>query len=73
MHNVEVGIGSAVKLEFVPGETVEVAQELMSGLLSSGFFETVDDVIGTVEGISEETVEDFTEDSAGAPEDTVNE
>jgi hypothetical protein len=43
LQGVEVGIGNAVNLKFVPGETVEVAEELLSELLSSGRFETVED------------------------------
>lgn len=39
LQGVEVGIGNAVNLKFVPGETVEVAEELLSELLSSGHFE----------------------------------
>jgi hypothetical protein len=39
LHGVEIGIGNAVNLKFAPGETVEVAEELLTELLSLGHFE----------------------------------
>ncbi|HEV7646326.1 MAG TPA: hypothetical protein VGO50_20495 [Pyrinomonadaceae bacterium] len=39
LHGVEIGIDNAVNLKFTPGEAVEVAEELLSELLSLGHFE----------------------------------
>jgi len=39
LHGVEIGIGNVVNLKVAPGETVEVAEELLAELLGFGHFE----------------------------------
>jgi hypothetical protein len=62
---VEVGIGNAVKLKLTPGETVEVAEDLLTALLSLGHFE--------VEDPGAAVAQEAAEHAAGEPEETGDE
>lgn len=60
LHGVEIGIGNAVNLKFAPGETVEVAEELVTELLSSGHLEIAEEA---PEEAPEEAAEEVPEEA----------
>ena len=43
MKGIEVGIGNLINLKLAPGESVEVAEELLGELLRLGHFDVADE------------------------------